>query len=1106
MLSLDLADSTLANSFFSGLVAPVYGRESYSDQGDPEARSVFRFSYIETVLKKDPAARTYATSTMFAAFQRKLEAVGKLAAEGFVGNQKSPDVVWREIDELLAFMRVRSSRGGFDSERWKLEKSLGRVARIAVRVANLHGKAALDRAIAEIDASLVQLAEIGQLGSMEFRKAYALAVHDIDRNTDAAIARLKVIAEFGGERTPTDYVQNVADAAETFTIVGAVDEARELLSNVYEHTLGIVAPAKKDGQYELWRDLYRRACAEDPVGAEKRIKFFSRLLSGLSETEGRGAAGRVAVDHLVEAARFSPQLGDSVSKQLQKCGLLSWPTLLGGLLLGVAERDNSLALASERIFARMAIPFMGNVKDEILAKLLEIAPVPDKGRILDHAIRCIETDAEVAIRRPLLNKLNDVGSRYGLAVPSAVLDRWKLETESTARSSTDDDPFAGAASLEELPDLLTKAGDSNTYRAVGAFLRLAPSAPLDQIKRIAMLPVIAENDRALHAIAIAAIAAGDLEYVEVLKEKFQKKAVENGSWGSWQSGAKFRLHSLFVALEGESAKVRAFNLFAQDLAQGREWTVSLLPNVVDIFELLSPRPSWSSMWDTLTDHLEQFRDYQSGKELVVEGATSDEELLADVIVSGLKLALHDMSWQCRLAAQDMADSASSGTAVLQKLITKLGQADGDCKLEAVRVAWESRDCAALRESLIALAQQMMHEDDIALVLLGGRLGAFLGVELELPPRPLPGYYSLTFPPDAQANNFEKPSGYSQTSAGLWTEDTNSWTWPLQRPLRLLASTSRFDVATLRRRAGELMRRNGGRGSFGPEVVEARGNALRRLELEVLYRRLPVLAAFRAFRQTCCELAAAGECDPRAVPILAGESGGPAYLMRTFEAKPRPRLIERSLIMDAIEFAEVVAWLEAEESAATWPAEDETVVIASVAEFDRISYRRKRTEERLLLRREEPIVAQGLLESFSELPIIDVIDGLVLRYDGIADGGVACVREDIAGSTPDNLLMLCPRLAEQSGFSPHPANPFGYLDDEGNVAVQTIWWRDGGVARHGGDRSVRGQGSVVLATTKAFETLKLHLGSQRCVHVWRGSTDDDRPTVVNAHRFARVVAD
>lgn len=1107
LLSLNLADPVSALKYFEGLVAPVYDREGFSEHGERETRSVFRYAFIEAVLERAPTARSYPSSAMFAAFQRKLEEIGRLAAGGFVGKQKAPEMVWRELSELLAFMQVAPSSFNFDSGHWKLEKSLARVARIVIYTAHLHGKAALERTVAEIDALLTQTGA-GLVRGPEFRKAFAFAVYDINRSTVAAMMRLEAIAEFGGEQTPDEYIQNVAEAAEAFATVGALDRAEELLENVYEHTLGIIVPAKKDGQYELWRDLYRRACAEDPQGAEKRIRFFSRLLNGLSDTVGRGAAGRIAVDHLIEAARCSPELGDAVSKQLQGSGLLEWPSLLGGMLLGVAQRNASAAFESECIFSRLAIPFMGDLDDEILSKLLEVALSTDRKRLLDHSVRCIETDAEAALRRPLLNRLNDVAIRFGLAVPETVLERWKSEGDLNAGSSTDDNSFAGVSSLGELPELIARAGSNNSYRAIDAFLRLAPSAPLNLLKRTALLPVIAENDRALHAIALAALSAGDWEYVQTLRRRLETKAVEHGSWGSWQSGAKFRLHSFLVALEGEPAKVRAFDLFAQDLARGREWTVSLLPSLVDIFELLAPRPSWSAMWDTLADHLQQFRDYQSGKELEVQVKTSDDELLANCIFDGLSFVLHDMSWQCRLAAQDLADSPRTGPQILRKLFERLGQVEGDLKLDAMRIAWESRDCSALREDLVLLAQRMVQEDDVALVILAARLGEFLGIEPNLPNRPLPAYYSLKFPEDSQADEFDKPSGYSEVSAGLWTEDYNSWTWPLRRPLRLLDAASRFDLSTLRRRTGEFMRRNGGRGSFGPETVEARNRTLRRLGLQVTYRRLPIMAAFRAFRQLCCELASAGECYPPALPQLASEAGGPAYLMRTFEAQPRPHFIERSPISDAFGAAQVAAWRGAGESAAAWPSadDDDAVLIASIAEFDRISYRHKRVEIRLLLRRDAPVLAEEFHIGLADLPMIDVMDGLVKRYEGIADGGIACVRQDIAGSIPDNLLMLCPSLAEQVGLSHHPSNPFAYIDNTGAVAVQTIWWRDGGIARYGADRSIRGQGSVVVATKEAFEIMKSHLGEQRYAHVWRSSTDDERPADPTTQQFVRVISD
>jgi hypothetical protein len=267
------------------------------------------------------------------------------------------------------------------------------------------------------------------------------------------------------------------------------------------------------------------------------------------------------------------------------------------------------------------------------------------------------------------------------------------------------------------------------------------------------------------------------------------------------------------------------------------------------------------MWDILTDYLKQFRDYQSGTELVLEGLESDEELFADLAYSGLTFELHDMSWQCRLAAQELAAGSSVGRAIVRTLLERLSKTEGDTKLNAAWIAWECRNCPPLRAWLIVLTEQMMLEDHLALVMLGGRL---------------PSYYSLSLPPDPEADQFEKPSGYSQYSAGLWTEDTKSWTWPLGTALRLLTRASSFDISTLRRRVGAIMRWNGGRGSFGPEVSELRMRTLRRLDLEITYRRVAVLAAFRAFRQLCFELLAACECDPAAIPLLLSERGGPSH--------------------------------------------------------------------------------------------------------------------------------------------------------------------------------------------------------------------------------------
>lgn len=408
---------------------------------------------------------------------------------------------------------------------------------------------------------------------------------------------------------------------------------------------------------------------------------------------------------------------------------------------------------------------------------------------------------------------------------------------------------------------------------------------------------------------------------------------------------------------------------------------------------------------------------------------------------------------------------------------------------------------SLREFIKARLVEWISSDDLAVIYHAELLSKALGVEIDPSPKPLPGYYSLEFPPDERASDFEVPSGFSSSTSGLWTESPHSWTWPLERSLKLLVSASHFDISVLRRRAGEFMRRNGGRSSFGPEIEKERMAMLRRLDLELTYRRLPVMAAFRAVRQVCAELFLAGNCQQDAVPFLLAESGGFAERLPTSAPTSRPEYLRRSEITREFLEDKIDAWLANAAAAAQWPAPMKDVLVAADASFDQMSFRREISEERLFLFRDKPLDGEDLDQAEWQLPRIKLIGGMVPLYDGIAQGGVACVTVDSGSSIPENLLLLCPRLARTIGLTFHPDNPFAFVDEHQSVVVQTVWWRDGGVARRGGERSTRGQGCVISATAGIFKLIKPYVGSHPCVHVWRHATSDERPTTRKSRNYS-----
>ncbi len=606
------------------------------------------------------------------------------------------------------------------------------------------------------------------------------------------------------------------------------------------------------------------------------------------------------------------------------------------------------------------------------------------------------------------------------------------------------------------------------------------------------------------AAALAAVAAGKRDQARAYADRLGKKAEESGSWGQWQGGSKFRLHRILIELEGEAARQRAFDSIAKDLSDGREWTGSLLPDLADVFDLLSPRPSWARIWDILTAHLVMFRDYEMGEDLRLrEDVTTEEELVGEFLFQAIDLMASALSWQVRIAAQELVEP-SGGSQIVAGLIDRLRRAGGDHAVEGARIAWEERHSSHIRQCAADWAKEWLKSDDLAMLKYAGLFAQELDIDVHPLTRELAPYYSLTLPPDPMASNFDRPTGLTASKAGLWTEDTHSWTWPLERPLKILADATRFDMAMLRRRTGEFMRRNGGKLAFGPEAVKVQLQRLKDLDLEIFYRRLAVVAAFRAVREVGGELALANEFDPVGMPYFLSESGGPSSVIMTPAPSPRPAGLKRPEIISSFSKKELDEWLNAASNGAKWPVVDGWTLLASAASFDRVSYRRALKEETLILLRDGLLEGDELDEALFKLPQLEVFDQPIPLYDELAHGGVASVRRDIADTVPDSLLVLCPRLAEKVGLVPDQANDFSYFDAAGNPAVRTIWWRDGGVRRHGGERPVRGEGCVVVASTEAYEQLRPYLGQKRALHVWRHASSEEGPSEHETKSFRELL--
>lgn len=1087
--ALILGERDVAERFFSGLQPPVLEDNiSYHSQWlATYGHAVVLHASIEVQLYETLVVRRYSSKPLLRALQRNLEELGRLAAAARAGKKQRPETVWHEIKPLVTLLQ--RGEGEHFSGRWELDQALPKLCNIVISVAALHGPNAVASVIDHIDEILTNDAHY--LASPGFVRSFAQAAFNHERDTAKAIRRLVIAMPTGEENTPYKYVEESARTAKALAEVGDRAAAQQLLAAVHDGALGIARPARKDAQYLMWRELFERACAEEPRRRPERVRFFARLLDGLSHTEGRSAAHRLARSLLSESYQCESALAIGVADKLIEADVAPWANLLTGGLGGIVRRCPALAAVAGCVFDRLVLPFVEDGPITIFDEFLKAAPADQRAGFVRHAVKCIEVDSLGAWRFSLLKQLDELAREYGVRRPTEALARW-AEDRVARPTSSNDDPYAAATSLDELEIALSDhQSNDKRYYAVRKFEELAPKAEYEKVKAFVDRPGFADDQEALMAVARAALAAGLHGDARELAKKLRVRAESEGSWGHWQSGAKHRLHQILVELEGESAREKAFDAFAQDLSQGKEWIGSLLPDLIHVFELLSPRPSWSAMWDMLAENLMLFRDYKLGTEVETNNVEGDETfLIADFLFRALDLETLEMGRQVRLSAIELIETAR-GNEVISHLLSRLCSRGGEYALEAVRIAWELRHTPHFRGSLSDWLVEWMESDDVAILNYGQRLARELNQILRLPSKPLPAFYNLTFPDEELASEFEPPSGFDAMNPGLWTDDPFSWTWPLEQPLKTLADATNFDLPLLRRRAAQLMQRNGGRSDFGPEVLSARQTLFRRLGLRIMFRRVQVIAAFRAVRQLMAELILAHEVDMRCIPVLLPRVGAPDPAVLTLPPQPRPASIIRPTIADSYLSQEIKNWLNAVSESLYHPIEPKRKIIAAVGSFERTSLRREITEEHLFVAAENR-EADNVDAALWKLPQIAMFQGFVPLYEGNASGAIASIRIDLAGSLPERAITLCPRVAKGIGLQPAPTDPLSYINEDGESVVRSIWWRDGGIHRRDSDSPLRGEGFIIIATEAVAERLKPFLGEKSTMRIWRRVFDYDEP--------------
>ena len=128
------------------------------------------------------------------------------------------------------------------------------------------------------------------------------------------------------------------------------------------------------------------------AGRRDRISFFARLLTGLANTEGDGAAQRVIETVLAESARCDPMTAASMADLVEQCDISTWSDTVQAFALGVAKTEPSFASVSAAVIGGLGIPFDVGVNTDLLSDLIRSTPPNQLQPVVHKIIEVLEID------------------------------------------------------------------------------------------------------------------------------------------------------------------------------------------------------------------------------------------------------------------------------------------------------------------------------------------------------------------------------------------------------------------------------------------------------------------------------------------------------------------------------------------------------------------------------------------------------------------------------------------------------------------------------------------------------------------------------------------
>ena len=987
------------------------------------------------------------------------------------------------------------------------------IAEFLVQAAAEHGEEVIEALATELDRRW----DIGEW-SRDLRRTaiVALAHKGAGRLSRKLLNKLK--SDIPGDNYTSYRAEEHWNQIQAWIELQDINEARAELRRMVTDSRGLLDD--HDFQSEVWVRWMHRANIQDPSKAEERIQTMLRRLITVS---GAASGIRDAAEELVSAAfHWSPRRAVHIMKGFQEHGVLSHDQSLSSLLRAALEVPDPPIDIIFQTLINLLVPLTSPNSPELVEILIEqIFARSGKDASIDAACHFVERVRAEALdidRYAWLEKVEAGLEKIGVPKEQVGIDESELEIEEQKSSSSVDtgklylvdgteltlaEACQIAQTATDFQSLVEKEDSKRTQYFRWDAIAEAAVERADSVKAILALADSVElklnGSQAAKALAQLSRRASGMGWVD-MAESLANRAIEQSEavgWDRWWDGGS-RIEALQALREVNSKEGQALavKLYSEDLGGQFRSPQRLLTHFDEILPLLFTDIPQLDIWNLLDDYLDELYasvpvepipDIEEQLSKYLEETMQDNAAqgVADALAIYLDHPSYVVAAQAINAFASILVSSSETKEIEQALKSSITRSEAAAERVLIVLEAIAEKKPSVLESFRESLYRLMESQNLKMRVSATMLTTFLeGLSMDVPRLQceIPSIYTLELPP---LTVHRTEDAFDGRETPILLNDPARILRPLDMEAREVAKKAGVEEDAVLYRTVHFFEQLVYEHSW---VTDADRINERRLQnflddtgLRVSFHKPHIEPAWRAVAHVAAELWDAGVLDVESAQQIVAMFFHHDSSLVLVEPEQRPSWLPGigSLPADSRMYNIPEHWIERSGESIEYlhqRTSDGRIIIGELSRFAYLG-----AEERIEEERTSHIVAASVEKLWQEdslrggkVPFHRVINLWTRAYARIR----APSEHFVIAHTPYNAhtpgarwIAFNPRIAYELGWHLASEGNFRWVDETDNLAVESVWWRDGSLNRYDRLKDCQvGEGWLVLATEDAYARL------------------------------------